>query len=538
MADSYLFDNSVMSERENFPFISKEVLYIMDQQQGSYTSSITFDSTQTSSNGKFLDYANSYLEIPYQITAGLTAGTTTPYSCGLKSAVHVIDSMSVDFGNRNVVNLTSFLNVFANFKMLTTWSQSDLLKWGDQLLFSPDSCSSVYKASASSQGIGICNNSIAFIGANREYKAAEPLDIINSGFLQRLKNTAFTVGTGDLLNIPSSSASALGRSAYSISGLLSTWNMLLTIRLKDICDFFSHLPLLQGAQIRLTINFNSCTHVIPQTQAVASATFGNTSITMNSGRTNPMQWAGASTSATGSPQALVGTGPITLASNVFKTAAGAAWGAVSSCRWYVPAYVLSPESVALYRSNEVAEINYHDLFYFPINNLTSGASFNQLITNGITSPAYMVVFPTMSAGQAYTGGANSPAPYQSSYDSVPNTTSPNMALQQFNVLVQGSVLFPQNEIYDHEQFINEISQINALNGGLSTGLNSGLISQFMWSNNYRYYVANLSRRVNQGETVSVQVQGIVPSCATDLMVFIVMNKTININKLTGNPVDA
>ncbi len=100
MADQFIYDHSIVNPKDDSPFLSKEILYLLDQQNGNYTSQITFDSSSFSNNGKYLDYQNSYLEIPYQITwAGTAIGTNAgnPYSAGMKNGggIQVIDSMSV-----------------------------------------------------------------------------------------------------------------------------------------------------------------------------------------------------------------------------------------------------------------------------------------------------------------------------------------------------------------------------------------------------------------------------------------------------------
>jgi hypothetical protein len=56
-------------------------------------------------------------------------------------------------------------------------------------------------------------------------------------------------------------------------------------------------------------------------------------------------------------------------------------------------------------------------------------------------------------------------------------------------------VFQRNISYSFETFIEEMSPANALNGGLDTGLTSGLIDQAAWSQGYRYYVVDLSRRL-------------------------------------------
>jgi len=52
--------------------------------------------------------------------------------------------------------------------------------------------------------------------------------------------------------------------------------------------------------------------------------------------------------------------------------------------------------------------------------------------------------------------------------------------------------------------------MNALNGGLSTGVVNGLIGHYEWENAFRYYVCDLSRRLPAKDSVpkSIVLQGI------------------------------
>ena len=47
----------------------------------------------------------------------------------------------------------------------------------------------------------------------------------------------------------------------------------------------------------------------------------------------------------------------------------------------------------------------------------------------------------------------------------------------------------------------ELSRVNAINGGETVGITSGLITADMWSNAYRYYVADVSRREKSEDIV-------------------------------------
>ena len=68
-----------------------------------------------------------------------------------------------------------------------------------------------------------------------------------------------------------------------------------------------------------------------------------------------------------------------------------------------------------------------------------------------------------------------------------------VSVTNFNILVSGVNLFLNNEYYDFEAFLEQLAQSNQLNGGLTTGLASGLISEDMFSSCYRYYYGDCSR---------------------------------------------
>jgi hypothetical protein len=57
-----------------------------------------------------------------------------------------------------------------------------------------------------------------------------------------------------------------------------------------------------------------------------------------------------------------------------------------------------------------------------------------------------------------------------------------------------------------EQFLEETRPSNNINGGLYDGLSCGLIGLLEWSNNYRYYVVDLSRRLPEQSGVPLSLQ--------------------------------
>jgi hypothetical protein len=77
----------------------------------------------------------------------------------------MINSMTIEFNNQNIVQQTPFLNVFRSFKAHTSFSQDDLLGEGSTIGYYPDTAGSWNFAPASldtsplsSGGVGLCNN--------------------------------------------------------------------------------------------------------------------------------------------------------------------------------------------------------------------------------------------------------------------------------------------------------------------------------------------------------------------------------------------
>jgi hypothetical protein len=119
-----------------------------------------------------------------------------------------------------------------------------------------------------------------------------------------------------------------------------------------------------------------------------------------------------------------------------------------------------------------------------------------LLTNGIVNPKELLVVPLLPAAAA--GNVATVSEIQSPFSTCPATTAPLVALQNFQVQVAGINLFQQQQQYDFDQFLNELS-LTGLNGGQTTGLSSGLISEQAFTFGYRYYYANISRRLPEDD---------------------------------------
>lgn len=596
MADNLLFEQSSEVQGTPEPFISRQVVQVLDQNGGNYNGQIQIDTSSLSNSGKYASYGEAYLTIP--IVTRLTLDSTSsgvandltyaraafnganlafPFGAGLKCGSHqLIHSLSVAYNNSDVVQLTPFNNFYVQYKLMTSMSWDDVRKVGPSIGFYPDTADTFGytdgSTTSSLNGAGTRNNRNfpAASGAN-SITALTNFDSFltsksNSGFLERQKAGAATFGSGEIAKyINGSDAKLAGKDLYQADANNSkVWFVLAKIRLKDLHSFFEQLPLVKGAFLSMRLNTNTASHNIQLVKGadVTGTTAANITYNCSSssiyGGTAPYMLASGDVSQGLDPltqvaKIAVNTGvgfPANQTSNfTFKTSVGSdpaladgshpAWGA--QCRLFVPMYTMSPIKEEQYLTlNRTKRVVYQDIYSYQTD-VTSGQPFNQLLTNGIPNPTTVVCIPILasSSNNIGTGTGNSknavPA-HQSPFSPQPGTTSPFALIKDFNIQVAGVNMFTQNEQYDFEQFINELSSQNAINGNLVNGLTSGLISEYDFQNGYRYYVCDVSRRLPSEDSVpkSISIQG---KNSTNLnlsiFTFIVFERSITIDTATG-----
>jgi len=560
--DYELYEQTIETPHEERCTTDKDMLYVIDQNNGSYNGQIQFDTSSLSNSGRWLSFSEGYFEIPFVLTmkssADLTALNVNAFTAGLKSgAWNIIDSIQVDYNNTNVVQLQPFTNFYINYKMLTQTSTSELKKWGQLLNFIPDSAGSERYSAAgtSANGDGISNNVVYPLTAPVYLGGAR--DAHNAGYYERLKYTSFNATTSPAqvgYGLPTLTTAAqaqnaakniLQNNAGAAAARVWQWSFLLTIRLKDCADYFDKLPLVKGGFMRFVINYNSFnTQLLFEAAGPPTALNVNAAgITVRSGRTNPIMissaaannpfnWAFANVLNAGTVDFSCG---VVNCTNSFTTTA-----TLPACRLYVPAYSLtSIKEQALTSLQPVREVIYTDIYNFNISNVSANNSFQQILTNGIVNPKYVIVVPQLNGSQANVGwfAANNNPEYQSPFSSSPATTAPLASITNFNVQIGGRNIFQQNFNYDFETFKNEVVSVNAINGGVVNGLANGLISKYDWDNAYRYYVVDVGRR-EQFEDISpksILVQGTNnTSTVMDYFCFVVFERKIKINMLDGS----
>lgn len=571
MADQLLYEQSNEPQGMSEPFISRQTVYIIDQNNGNYSGQIQIDTSSLSNSGKYASYSEAYLQVPLVIvhsantgTAGFNTALTAsdaPFAVGLKNGFHqLIHSMSVEYNNTNVIQLTPYTNFDVSYRLMTTMDEVDVRKNGPGIGFYPDSTDSFgWQAAASTSGVGVTNNSNyvpvqTVANSYATYKGT----VGNRGLFERQKYISkqfgLTAGADTMSQFMiQSDAQSVGDNTYvrDTVNFSHVWNVMATIRLKDMHDFFDKMPLVKGAYLRFIINVNTATHTIRHTVAAGptdvlsqssatQASYGSSPLLLASGAANngynPIIAAviaanpGAGTYDT---QLTIGIGKATAANGTVYT--HPSWGAQT--RLYVPLYTMNPVQEEQYLSlNRTKKIVYNDIYQYQTNVDATG-SFNALLTNGIPNPKQIVVIPMLQASANPITVAT--APYLSPFATEPATTSPLVALKNFNIQLAGVNMFVQNEDYDFEQFKNQLSRQNAINGNLVDGLTSGLISENDFQTLYRYYVCDVSRRLPAEDAVpkSVQILG-VSKCqkAISLFTFIHFERSIEIDLQTGQKI--
>jgi hypothetical protein len=201
----------------------------------------------------------------------------------------------------------------------------------------------------------------------------------------------------------------------------------------------------------------------------------------------------------------------------------------------VPSYVFNPIYEQAYLSSSVKTIVYNDLYQYQVSNISSTANFNNLITNGIAGIQTVLVLPFFTANSNQTI-----PPIQSPFGTEGGgPTSPLCLLGNFNVVISGQNSIYNTERYTYEQFTQQLYGLNAVNGGLTDGVNSGLINQLDFELLYNYYAVNVSRMLPIEEAVpkSVNIVGQNLSAkAIDLYVFVNYKTSVSIDILTGSRV--
>jgi hypothetical protein len=359
-------------------------------------------------------------------------------------------------------------------------------------------------------------------------------------------------------------------------GVIQT-SVIATVYLKHIHSFFNMCPLLKGVFMKMTMNLNNTTSEFKMIGGTAGAGFDYTAVSLTCssvsnplGGVNPLMIASTNTNngafglgrlgpgvtaAVASPgitvtyRANISVGSVCLDQQLVSNTATVVGPSSKSIYLYIPAYTFNPVFEQAYLSSPVKQIKYTDVYQYQVLSVGAGQVFNNLLTNGIANVKSVLILPfyNSNAGTpvAVNGFNYSPNSgfisgtpvWQSPYDPAgTGPTSPMCYLTNFNIQVSGQNAIYNTERYNFEQFNNQLYGQNAVNGGLTDGLTSGLIDRQAFDMEYSYYYVNVERMlpVEMSVPKSIQVLGQnLSSKVIDLYCFIEYQVEVSIDALTG-----
>jgi hypothetical protein len=510
---------SEQSTKMEEPMLKKEIVYVNDQQQGSYVSQCQIDLSSLANSTRWQSWKEAVVEVPFTVlvenltpdVVGIDDVINSSF-LSLKNGGMLVDYLTVTFNNVNVVQLTNYMAHIMTFKMLAGMSSNAEATLGPSVFFAKDNSTSFQFGGTGPSGVGFTNNRPTFgpTGPTMSTTGYHG-STYNAGFKSRLMNTLDTKSTTNFYSdiVDPANLKLNGTSYFSrVSATLYKYNILCTIRLGDI-DFFQKLPLIRGGFCQITLGYNSSVQTLSfnaTTKALSS------SAPVITGHTNPLLVSSADVYQPNEWMAgATGNQTYRISSNLVNTTDSngnkQSNDILSSVRTVMPLLTMNPEWEKNYISTDpIREIFYEDFYQYSINNISAGGQINQIITNGVSRPKYLII--GCYANKSSNLGFTSTEPYNSPFDTAPATTTPCALVTSFNILVSGTPIYAQNFDWDYEQFQYELQSILSLNGAKSDRLMSGLISQQDFQFGYRFLAVDLSRRIPADDiSRSIQVIG-------------------------------
>ena len=567
--DSVVYDMANSSKEQPSIFVAKQWVNLLDEQNGSYGGGQSILSTSAISNSsKYANWMESYIHIPIlmTLTSTLTDGTALQaatdggdFAYGLKSNVaNLIDSVSVEINNTQVVQMSKMIGVYNNFKLLTSLTWNDVhgglcSSYG----FFPDNAKSlafVDSSTASESGFGVSNNvnGLAFPVATQK----NVLDIANEGLLRRQQHdkyrpdavtssTTSAVTYGDLLS--EANAKALYKSYVSTrqngggslmgGKAIHQTSIMGVVPLRNLHSLFQNLPLTKGTYIRLVMQIanSSCTFTI------ASDKYSDATVS------NPLNGvfpAVLASTLTGSGGAILPDDTYVLSvavgnKGLESAQAGAPDGTLATgISLSVPTYVFQSVYESQYISSSVKKVVYSDVYQYTINNVSSNSNVNQIITSGLAGAEEFVMVPYFNKSAA--GNCASFDDLGSPFSSTGCGTlgSPLAHINNFQISHAGANVFYSTLKYGWENFLEHFYGINSVGAGLMNGVGGSLYNQTTWELS-PVFVGRLDRALpierDIPKSIGVQFTNL-SSRTCNYLIFISYRQEIMIDVLTGSKI--
>jgi hypothetical protein len=578
--DKLVFDLSQEVEGSPNVFIRKDWINILDNQNQNYQNNQSIvDTSQLANSNKYMAYREAYLAVPMLLslknTTIVTGRVFGDYSVGLKNWFGtIIHSLTLDYNGTTIIQQTPFCNLWNAFKLMTTLSYSDITTMGPTIGFYPDTPDSFkYDTIAPALGtgcLGIRNNDCGLILTSTTdttqniYNQTAGGAGGNFGQTMRTKwivyNPAVPLGTGTTYatllpgaTSPANAMTLIWKSNLSnkftstgTSGELNQISIMATIYLRHLHSFFNMVPLLKGVFMKLTMNLNNAACTIAYTYSATVPYLECTQSSSYIGGTQPILIPSLASGFEdiGLNANSVFVADLTVGSRSYNQSitgtAGYLDGNVAkSVYLYVPAYTFNPTFEQAYLSNPIKQIKYTDIYQYQLigaNAIPATGQFNNLITNGIAGIRSVLIIPFYTSSTNVAGTVQLNEWLNPFSTAGGGTCAPMASITNFNVQISGQNAIYNTQRYTFEEWNNQLYGQNAVNGGLTDGLTSGLIDFLGFQTSYSYYYVNVERMlpVEQSVPKSVQILGQnVGALPLNLIVFIEYSVQVSVDVLTG-----
>lgn len=525
--DNFVFQMAQSNfEKTDVPFLSKEIIFENDIENGEYsTSQVNFNTTSIANNGKVNDLKNGFFVFPICIQlTGKDGATTIDFTTKLyndacialkNSSNNWVHNIAVEYQNGSVLNARNYVNTYMNFVQNVSWNAEEEDMNGPFIGYAKDSSDSwgyndKDAGTGGTEGYGLYNNSVG--STDRQDVFAGVSACMNKGLLKRAKlfqskdtkgrDAVFGSKTVKGLNYIENTTTSKDYYYYGI------------IRAKDI-PFLQNLPMSRGQIMKITFTLN-INFKLDFTKLV-DGEIKNVSFYNPNGLTNPLMITahGVSTLKEDlTATELYKSGSFALPKGTYSVVAKLATlnnmkHPLPKCRMYMPSYTLSPEYSTQYYSDAIKTFSYNDIISsnFTVAGGADPTPFDTYINTGVAYAKSLVIVV------ALTGAANKGLhSWSSPFTTEPSTVSP-FYISNFNVYVGNNPLYIRPLAYTYEQFMMEMNAQYGENSNMVQSIVGNNISLRDYNNNYRYIVCNLSRVLESDKSAmrSIRVSGIVES---------------------------
>jgi hypothetical protein len=552
MADTLVYELSVTDEKFPEVFINREIATAYDSQNGIYsTSSIQLDLSSIANANRWSSWKEGTIDFPIVLsirdldTANANLDTLDFYKVvGLKNSFnHIIHSMTVKINNTEVISQTELSSVPHTFRLLTELSQEEQEKMGSTIGFYKDGSESwAYANSSIMTNGGLANSNVTIYENVGLEKRLEKLSVVapsEGTILNTLRHSGNVVTDDNFYQQFGIGAWAANTSATTALGARAFYGII-SVKLSDLHDLFNQLPLMKGAYVAMTLIVNQCT-VDFEYDAGTEQLYTGLNVSVPSSGVCPIQLNNCPKDQDGVDNratALETGHSYRVAFGIARSFDSALTNSLPSHPIFntiqvrIPQYDMNPAFTVMYEGTGVEkEIRYVDYQRPTLQIVSPGAQINTQFSTGIARLRSVLIAPFVAASSN-----EGIIAYQSPVGSEPATCSPLCHLGSYNILINGRTVYPSDmKNYGYQQFLEEIAPLG-VNGTLTRGLTSGLISQYDWENNFGFYYTNTARRMpevyDSATSVSLQCSNRT-KLNLDLQAFLAYERRVVINVCSG-----